>query len=448
MAERVRASTERLSRQLPDAGRQALEDFLAEASAQGERIVSATRLVLCGLALLRLLILVPHELAAGSTKYWTATTAILVGALVSVVWLLRHEPRVSPLRLHVSVVLDVVTLTVVLTPMVLWPHAGYAGFLREPEAAAYLLVVLAGAARLSLSAALVGCALNAAALVMILALDVTLQAHAVTYQPGDVALAAILFLSAAVFACAGSRGIRSLVFRGAHAYALAARAAQRLGVYVSEEVAREVLASDDDLQLGGRREDVAVLFSDLRGFTRYSESLEPEALVAELNAYFEAMLTALRREGGTIDKFIGDAIMAVFHGPQAASAAIRGGVAMHDALVAHNALRETRGLPPLRQGVGIHYGSVVTGNIGSRERMQHTVIGDTVNVASRLESATKEEGVSLIVSGPCVARAREEPGDVPTLQPRGELRVRGRAEPLEIFVALSRSRTSPEPEPT
>ena len=98
MAERVRASTERLSRQLPDAGRQALEDFLAEASAQGERIVSATRLVLCGLALLRLLILVPHELAAGSTKYWTATTAILVGALVSVVWLLRHEPRVSPLR--------------------------------------------------------------------------------------------------------------------------------------------------------------------------------------------------------------------------------------------------------------------------------------------------------------------------------------------------------------
>jgi adenylate cyclase len=217
----------------------------------------------------------------------------------------------------------------------------------------------------------------------------------------------------------------------------AERARPRLGVYVSEEVAEEVLRAGE-LSLGGRRQDIAVLFSDLRGFTTYAEHLPPERIVAELNGYLDAMVQVVRAEGGVVDKYIGDSIMVVFGVPHSrpgdARRAIRAAARMHQALHEHNAERACRRLPALQHGIGIHYGAAVAGHIGTKDRSQYTVIGDTVNLASRLQSATKDEQVNTLISSDAARAAQAEgEGALPVLRSCGELRVRGRDSSLEVL---------------
>jgi len=419
----------------PRSGAHALEAFLRRASVRGETAVAVTRLVLCLLALARLAVLHHDAFAAGSAKYWTASVALVVGVAFSVVTLrrFRHD-REAHVRLLVSTGLDAALVSIVLLPVVLDPHPGYVGILREVDLAIYLLAVLGSSARLSPQAALVAMAANGAAVAGLVALDQRLHG-VMTDAGGNLALFGVYFVATCTFTWAAVRGIRWLVREGGEAYALAERARQRLGVYVSEAVADQAL--DGELELGGHRRDVAILFSDLRGFTSYSEKISPERLVAELNAYFDAMLAAIEAEGGLVDKFIGDAIMAVFgvpeRRPDAAAAAARAAAGMQAALTAHNAERAARDLPPLRQGIGVHHGPAVVGNIGTSARMQYTVIGDVVNVASRLEAATKELEVGVLVSADAVAAARASGGELPELRPRGELAVRGREEPMEVF---------------
>jgi len=146
----------------------------------------------------------------------------------------------------------------------------------------------------------------------------------------------------------------------------------------------------------------------------------------------------VRQEGGLVDKFIGDAIMAVFGAPKPmpnpAGAAIRTAWRLQRALDAHNEGRAARGLPPLKMGVGVHYGDALAGLIGADDRMQYTVIGDVVNTASRLESATKAEKVPVIVSRAALDAARAAPGAdaLPDLVERGTIPIRGRDEGLAI----------------
>ncbi|MEZ4365491.1 MAG: adenylate/guanylate cyclase domain-containing protein [Kofleriaceae bacterium] len=205
---------------------------------------------------------------------------------------------------------------------------------------------------------------------------------------------------------------------------------------MSEEIAADAV-DQVGIKLGGERRDAAVLFSDLRGFTAYAERLPPEQLIAELNGYLAAMVPVIETEHGLIDKYIGDAIMAVFGIPtprgDEAACAIRAAHRMQTALVEHNRARAAAGLPPLVQGIGVHFGPVVAGNIGTAQRVQYTVVGDVVNLASRLESATKDHEVAVLLSEDVVAAAAADAALLPPTRAVAEIAVRGRSAGLRVY---------------
>jgi adenylate cyclase len=179
--------------------------------------------------------------------------------------------------------------------------------------------------------------------------------------------------------------------------------------YMDPGIADQLLASGAEA-LGGQAAPVTVLFSDIRSFTTISEQLGPQGTVAFLNEYFELMVDIIQREGGMLDKFIGDAIMAGFGVPVAheddVDRAVRAGIAMIKALRSWNVERAAEGKPPVDIGIGLNTDNVVSGNIGSRKRMDYTMIGDGVNLASRLESACKQYGAHILVSDFTRARLR------------------------------------------
>jgi adenylate cyclase len=186
--------------------------------------------------------------------------------------------------------------------------------------------------------------------------------------------------------------------------------------YVSPPVVAEILDQprDYDHLIGGKRLPAAVLFSDIRGFSHLSFHLPAEALVALLNTYLDAMVKAILAHRGTIDKFIGDAVMAEFGSPLSQGAktdmlnAVRAGLAMRRSLVNLRKQLKTSGQPPLFHGIGISYGDVIAGNIGSEQRMEYTVIGDTVNVASRIESLTKRLGTDFLITVPAYELIKDD----------------------------------------
>ena len=182
--------------------------------------------------------------------------------------------------------------------------------------------------------------------------------------------------------------------------------------YVTREVAEYVLKDRDKLKLGGNRQEVSVLFCDIRGFTTLTEEYAPEDLVGLLNEYFSLMVREIFNQQGTLDKFIGDAVMAVFGAPITRAddplRAVRAALGMRHALKAFN-LRQTRAQKPtVETGIGICHGEAVSGNIGSEERMEFTVIGDPVNIASRLEGLTKVSGFKILIDDTVFQRVKGE----------------------------------------
>jgi adenylate cyclase len=171
--------------------------------------------------------------------------------------------------------------------------------------------------------------------------------------------------------------------------------------YMDPGVADRLVAAGAEA-LGGQSVDATVLFSDIRNFTTHSESLGPQGTVAMLNDYFTLMVDLIQREGGMLDKFIGDAIMAGFGVPVAheddADRAVRAAIAMISELRRWNAQRAAEGRAAIDIGIGLNTDAVVAGNIGSKKRMDYTMIGDGVNLASRLESACKQYGAHILVS--------------------------------------------------
>lgn len=178
------------------------------------------------------------------------------------------------------------------------------------------------------------------------------------------------------------------------------------GHYVSPPILNEILAGHLDAGLGGQRQRICVLFSDIRNFTTRSENMPPEEVIALLNRFFETMTQAIHAQEGTIDKFMGDGIMAFFGAPKPLEHLCRhaftAATAMLQGLQELNQTLQREGIEPIQIGIALHVGEAVVGHVGAVCRHEYTAIGDMVNVASRLEGLTKTVGYSLVCSQPVV----------------------------------------------
>lgn len=197
-----------------------------------------------------------------------------------------------------------------------------------------------------------------------------------------------------------------------------------------------------EVSVGGTRKEVTVFFSDIRGFTKFSEGHTPEEVVSMLNEYFAVMVGIINRHGGVVDKFIGDAIMAVWGVPAGSDHdtenALKACLEMRSALFTLNASRRDRGLTEIQIGMGLHAGAAISGTIGSEERMEFTVIGDTVNVTSRIESSTKHFEVDLLVSDEVFSRlSKPEFEAIFRFDLAGDIEVKGKSLPLRLYKVLN-----------
>jgi adenylate cyclase len=203
--------------------------------------------------------------------------------------------------------------------------------------------------------------------------------------------------------------------------------------YVSPAVVKELVDDPSRARLGGQRREMSVLFSDIRGFTTFSEAGQPEDVIRQLNEYFTHMVDLLFHHQGTLDKFVGDMIMALFgapiEDPDHADHAVRMGLGMLDGLDKLNAAWRAQGRPTFDIGIGINTGDMIVGNVGSEKTLSYTVIGDNVNLGSRLESLNKQYGTHIIISE---ATLRKLKGSY-HVRPLGQVKVKGKTKDVSIF---------------
>ncbi|MDA1129752.1 MAG: adenylate/guanylate cyclase domain-containing protein [Chloroflexi bacterium] len=205
--------------------------------------------------------------------------------------------------------------------------------------------------------------------------------------------------------------------------------------YLPDSVVKVMLKDNEAAQLGAKRAEVTILFADIRGFTAVSEKLEPELVVGILNEYLSVMTEIIFNNGGTIDKFEGDAILAVFGAPQRheddPQRAVRTALEMRDHLKGLQSSWREITQANLEIGIGINSGAVMVGNIGSGRRMDYTVIGDAVNLAARLQDLTKEHNAPILISGEVASKLNG-------IATRfiGETQIRGRENSVDLYEVL------------
>jgi adenylate cyclase len=233
----------------------------------------------------------------------------------------------------------------------------------------------------------------------------------------------------------GATTITKYIAEQAHSAQLRAT----FGRYVSPQILTHILANPDKVQLGGERRELTILFSDIRGFTSISEAAEPEEVVEMLNEYLTEMVEILLRHGGTLDKFIGDAVMGFWNAPVADDDHARHGVAcaveMIEATTRIRERWEKIGKASIRIGIGLNTGDAVAGNIGAEQVFSYTVIGDAVNLASRLESKNKDYSTEIIISEFTLARIGDEFETVYL----DEVKVKGKDKAVKIYEVRGRA---------
>jgi adenylate cyclase len=272
-----------------------------------------------------------------------------------------------------------------------------------------------------------------------------LGAARLCYDGTGLLLLTVPVLSALVFS-----GSFSLGFEYALERLEKLRTRRTLERYVSKNLVKEILENPDSYYstLRGVRVPATILFSDLIGFTTLSEKADPEALVSQLNEYLSRMTSVVFRNGGTLDKFIGDAIMAVwgnvrsFGMAQDTKDCVRAALAMRRELRQLNQKWREEGRMGLGMGIGINQGEVIVGNIGSHERMDPTVIGDSVNLASRLEGLTRIYGVDILVGASAAELARDEVH----IRSVARVQVKGKSKPVDIFTFVGARDEEVDPE--
>jgi adenylate cyclase len=312
-----------------------------------------------------------------------------------------------------------------------------------PSKAGLAMVVAAGAAAWALVAFLRRPLLCVGALVVIT--GAYLGAARLSYDKTGLLLLTVPVLSALVLS-----GLFSLGFEYALERLEKLRTRRTLERYVSKNLVKEVLENPDSYysSLRGARLPVTVLFSDLIGFTTLSEKGDPEALVAQLNEYLSRMTSVVFSHGGTLDKFIGDGIMAVwgnvrsFGGAEDAKNCARAALGMRCALRQLNQRWREEGRMGFGMGIGINHGEVIVGNIGSHERMDPTVIGDSANLASRIEGLTRVYGLDILVGATAAELVRDEVH----LRSVARVQVKGKTKPVDIFTFIGARNEEVDPE--
>jgi len=244
------------------------------------------------------------------------------------------------------------------------------------------------------------------------------------FVPGASALATllvVLFLSALLHYAAEARQRRAIKNAFAH--------------YLAPEMVERIAREPETLELGGQMIDAVLLFSDITGFTPLAERCGPKAVSSILNRYFQAAGEAVMREQGTVVKFIGDGMFAMWNAPipvaGAADRAVRAALAIERRV---SLLCGSGELPPLHTRIGIHAGPVIAGNLGANGRFDYTAVGDAVNAASRLEQLNKRLGTSILISGQVKERMTAA---LEALTPMGTVQLKGKSEPLELYTPIA-----------
>ncbi|XYI00547.1 adenylate/guanylate cyclase domain-containing protein [Sorangium sp. So ce1128] len=411
---------------------------------RGEQIVNHVRIVFAVLSLLTLVHV--HEInTPGANQIFALQVGVYLAVSVALYafFRLRHNAYVGWLKyLTIFADLAVLTLTALATAR---NHSGIIEYFTSYLPTVYVLWNLMSGFRYSLAACLYSAALSAIFNSIVLAATVYTGAIPISevsvYGQNAINIAdqcqQILYMALpGVVAGIIARMSRNLLLRAeveSMARLRLEREKQELGRYLSKDLVDFVLSDPGRLKLGGTRRHVSVMFTDIRNFTPLTESVEPEVVVSFLNEYFTEMVAIVFRYGGTLDKYIGDGLMAVFGAPlsveDAPKRAVIAAIEMVQALERMNQ-RKLLGCGEIRMGVGIATGTVISGNIGSLQRMEYTCIGDTVNTAARLEQFNKELGSKIII---CQATYATLDDCIPA-QPTGALSIRGKSRQVHPYI--------------
>jgi adenylate cyclase len=419
------------------------EDSFERAVLQSERLrvtVVIVGLLAIGARWLFLWIFFPEALQnqLGGSINLAALAALGLGALIyeaavltRLTVILRRHGHVPRFVRYVSAFVEasLSTLAILIGPVVISP--AYA--LYTPPAWGYFLFIILATLRLDRKLCIFTGAV-AAAEYAVLGVYFLSQPQTVPIDPQLTApinhgTRVLMLLASGVLAGIVSHQIRKQFLRALHSVEEQHRILSMFGQHVSPAVVDRLLSQE--VELGGEVRHVCVMFLDIEGFTTFSESRRPEEVVSYLNSLFSFMIDSVNGHHGIVNKFLGDGFMAVFGAPISdASDCLNAVAASLEILDKVEAMSASGEIAPTRIRIGLHAGEAVTGNVGSTARKEYTIIGDVVNLASRLEQLNKQFGSRVLVSEVVAERLD---GLAAQATPHGAIQVKGREQPVEVY---------------